>query len=139
MHSHLVYSIYLQSAVSQRVTHERLTRMCFIDYDREMALVADYKNPQTGEHEILAVGRLSKLYGANEAEFAMLVSDQFQCRGLGTELLRRLLQVGRDEQLSRIIAEILYENSAMQRVCEKLGFRISRTADATVVKAEISL
>jgi acetyltransferase len=125
--------------LSQRVAHERLTRMCFIDYDREMALVADYKNPQTGEHEILAVGRLSKLYGANEAEFAMLVSDQFQCRGLGTELLRRLLQVGRDEQLSRIVAEILYENSAMQRVCEKLGFRISRTADTTVVKAEMIL
>ena len=40
--------------LSARIAHERLTRICFIDYDREMALVADYKDPQTGEHEILA-------------------------------------------------------------------------------------
>lgn len=124
--------------LSQRVAHERLTRICFIDYDREMALVADYKNPETGQHDILAVGRLSKLHGTNEAEFAMLVSDQMQGQGLGTELLRRLLQVGHDEQLERITAEILTENSAMQRVCEKLGFRLQST-DVDIVKATIEI
>jgi acetyltransferase len=45
--------------LSRRIAHERLTRICFIDYNREMALVADYKDPETGEHEIIAVGRLS--------------------------------------------------------------------------------
>jgi len=124
--------------LSQRVAHERLTRICFIDYDREMALVADYKNPETGQHDILAVGRLSKLLGTNEAEFAMLVSDRVQCQGLGTELLQRLLQVGRDKKLARIHAEILAENSAMQRVCEKLGFRLQPVA-ADIVKATIEL
>ncbi len=104
-------------------------------YDREMALVADYQNPQTEEHELLAIGRLSKLHGTNEAEFAMLVSDRYQCQGLGTELLKRLLQVGRDEQLTLISAEILAENSAMQRVCQKLSFCICPTADASVVRA----
>lgn len=124
--------------LSQRVAHERLTRICFIDYDREMALVADYKNPETGQHDILAVGRLSKLHGTNEAEFAMLVSDRVQCQGLGTELLRRLLKVGHDEQLERISAEILAENSAMQRVCEKLGFRL-QSMEVDIVKATIEL
>jgi acetyltransferase len=124
--------------LSQRVSHERLTRICFIDYDREMALVADYKNPDTGQHEILAVGRLSKLHGTNEAEFAMLVSDRVQCQGLGTELLRQLLQVGHDEQLEYISAEILAENSAMQHVCEKLGFRL-QWIEADVVKATIEV
>lgn len=123
--------------LSRRIAHERLTRICFIDYDREMALVADYKNPETGTHEILAVGRLSKLHGINEAEFAMLVSDLFQCRGLGTELLQRLVQVGRDEQLSRITADILAENTPMQRVCEKVGFRLHRMND--LVKAELEI
>jgi acetyltransferase len=136
-------SVYLRYfhliKLNQRIAHERLTRICFIDYDREMALVADYKNPETGNHEVLAVGRLSKLHGTNEAEFAMLVSDRFQCRGLGTELLRRLLQVGRDEHLDQVTAEILFDNSGMQRVCQKLGFQISRTADRSVVKAEIQL
>jgi acetyltransferase len=123
--------------LSQRIAHERLMRLCFIDYDREMALVADYKNPVTGMHEILAVGRLSKLHGANEAEFSLMVSDSFQRLGLGTEVLRRLIQVGRDEHLDRITAEILPENEAMQRVAEKVGFRLQRDSD--LVKAKIEL
>ena len=123
--------------LSRRTSHERLTRICFIDYDREMALVADYKNPETGNHEILAVARLSRSHGVNEAEFSLLVSDSYQRRGLGTELLRRLLQIGRQEQLSRITAHILAENYPMQKVAEKVGFRLHRAVD--VVEAEIEL
>jgi len=122
--------------LSQRTAHDRLTRICFIDYDREMALVADYKHPETGAHEILAAARLSKLHGTPEAEFALLISDRYQCQGLGTELLKRLLKVGHDEQLERIHAEILCENTAMQRVCEKLGFQLYPTADPSVLRAE---
>ncbi len=125
--------------LSQRIAHERLTHMCFIDYDREMALVADYTDPNTGTHEIIAVGRLRKLHGTPEAEFALLVSDRYQHQGLGTELLRRLLQVGRDEKLQRIVADILPENRDMQRVCEKLGFRLRWVATEGVIKAEIDL
>lgn len=124
-------------ALSRLTTHEWLTRLCFIDYDREMALVAEYRNPATGTPEILAVGRLSKLPGVNEGEFAMLVSDPYQRLGLGTELLKRLVKVGRDEQLERISAEILPENHAMQRVCKKVGFHLRRTPE--LVKAEIDL
>jgi acetyltransferase len=125
--------------LSQRITHERLTRICFIDYDREMALVAEYQNPETEKQEILAVGRLSKLHGSNAAEFAMLVSDKFQDQGLGTELLRRLLEVGKNEKSCCIYADILADNSGMQRVCEKLGFQITNTSDTTVLRAEIKL
>jgi acetyltransferase len=132
-------SVYLRyfhlMTLSHRVAHERLTRICFIDYDREMALVADYKNPDTGQHEILGVGRLSKLHGIPEGEFALLVSDSFQSKGLGTELLRRLVAIGRDEGLKRITAEILSENKAMQRVSEKVGFQLKRHPD--LVEAEL--
>ncbi|MDZ8054353.1 MAG: bifunctional acetate--CoA ligase family protein/GNAT family N-acetyltransferase [Aulosira sp. ZfuVER01] len=123
--------------LSQRIAHERMMRLCFIDYDREMALVADYKNPTTGNHEILAVGRLSQSHGVREAEFALLVSDPYQRLGLGTEILRQLLHVGRNERIKRITADILPENVAMQRVCEKVGFRLHRSAD--LVRAEIDL
>jgi acetyltransferase len=123
--------------LSRRTAHERLTRICFIDYDREMALVADRKNPDTGEHEILGVARLSKLHGVNEAEFAMLVSDPYQHQGLGTELLGRLIEVARVENLDRVRAEIMPENTAMQRVCEKVGFKLKREPD--LVKAAIEL
>jgi acetyltransferase len=113
--------------LSQRTAHERLMRLCFIDYDREMALVADHKDLETGEHEILAVGRLSKLHGVNDAEFSMMVTDRYQHQGLGTEVLHRLLEVARAENLHSVTAQILPENTAMQRVCEKMGFTLKRS------------
>ena len=125
--------------LDQRITHERLTRVCFIDYDREMLLVADRKDPKTGEHEILGVGRLSKLHGINDAEFSILISDKYQRQGLGTEFLSRLIHVGQDEKLSSIIADILPENRGMKRVCEKLGFRLTYSIEEGVTKAEIRL
>jgi acetyltransferase len=137
---HTVYMRFFQALqLDQRIAHERLIRRCFIDYDREMALVADYKNPITGTHEILAVGRLSKLRDSNEAEFAVLIGDKYQNQGLGTELLRQLVQIGRDEKIHRITADILPENHSMQRVCEKLGFQIHRTIGDPIVRAEIKL
>ena len=135
-------SVYLRYfhliKLSQRTAHERLTRICFIDYDREMALVVDYENPETGQHEILAVGRLSKLHGTHEAEFAMLVADPAQKLGLGRELLERLIQIARRENLQRITAEILMENSAMRRLCQKVGFNLKPIGDG-LMKAEIAL
>ncbi|MBE9205663.1 bifunctional acetate--CoA ligase family protein/GNAT family N-acetyltransferase [Nostoc sp. LEGE 06077] len=125
--------------LSQRITHERLTRICFIDYDREMALVVEHQDAETKTRQILAVGRLSKLHGTDTAEFAMIVSDLYQCQGLGTELVRRLLQVGRQENIGLITANILSDNYGMQRVCEKLGFRLQPTSESTVMQAEISL
>jgi acetyltransferase len=135
-----VYMRYFaQLNLNRRVAHERLARICFIDYDREMALVADHVDAVTNEHEILGVGRLSKLHGVNEAEFAMLIADKAQGHGLGTELLSRLLQVGREEKLSRISGEILADNTPMKNVCKKLGFRITQGSDSKTIKAEIDL
>jgi acetyltransferase len=125
--------------LTQRTAHDRLTKICFIDYDREMALVADYESPETGQHEILAVGRLIKLHGKNEAEFAILVSDQWQGHGLGIELLRRLLQIGRDEKLDRIVGDIHPENQAMQAICRKLGFKSHYAFEDQVVKVHLDL
>ena len=126
--------------LDQRTAHERLTRICFIDYDREMALVAEHTDPETGEREIMGVARLSRNGAAPaEAEFSVLVSDRFQRRGVGTLLVRRLLEVGRDENLRRITAEILLDNRPMQRISERLGFRLHRDLEDMVVKAELDL
>jgi acetyltransferase len=125
--------------LSQRVTHDRLMHICFVDYIHEMALVVDYENPTTKEHEIHGVGRLIKHRELNEAEFAVIVSDQWQKRGLGSELLRRLLQVGRDWKLARITADILPDNIDMQRVCKKLGFQIEFDRGERLMKACIDL
>jgi len=135
-----VYMRYFHMiALSQRIAHERLTRICYVDYDREIALVAEQKNPASGEREVLGVGRLTKEPGTDEAQFAILVADPVQCRGLGSELLRRLIEIGRKENVGRITAEILIDNYAMQKVCERLGFRLERDAEEGVVRAQIEL
>lgn len=124
-----------------RTSHVRLTRMCFIDYAREMALVVERRDPATGQPEIMAVGRLSRTPGTAEpeAEFAILVNDRYQRQGLGGELLRRLIQVGRDEGLRRITAEILPENRGMQRVAEQQGFTLKADYQNGVVEAWLVL
>ena len=125
--------------LDQRVTHERLTRICFIDYDREMALVVERANPETHEPEILAVGRLTKAHHRNEAEFALLIADGFQRHGLGTELLRQLVEIGRAEGLDRIVADMLPENDSMIRIARQLGFEVRHSAAEHIVKARLEL
>jgi acetyltransferase len=126
--------------LDQRTAHERLTRICFIDYDREMALVAEHTDPETGEREILGVSRLSRRGAApREAEFSVLISDHFQRRGLGTLLLNRLFEVGRAEGLRRITAEILLDNRPMQRISERLGFHLHRDTEDMVMRADLDL
>lgn len=135
-----VYLRYFHALrLTQRIAHERLTRICFIDYEREIALVVLKKDAQTGANEILAVGRLIKVRGTLDGEFAILVSDHWHHRGLGYELLKRLLDIGRQEKLTRIFGEILPENQDMLRVCDKLGFRRHYSAEEGVVRAEIDL
>ncbi|MGA7550156.1 MAG: bifunctional acetate--CoA ligase family protein/GNAT family N-acetyltransferase [Candidatus Sulfotelmatobacter sp.] len=135
-----VYLRYFCSlSLSRRVAHERLLKICFGDYDREMALVAERIDPVTQERRIIGVGRLSKLHGKNEAEVAVLVSDQYQKLGLGNELLRRVVEVARDEKLSQVSAEMLTDNLAMQIIMKRLGFRVRTEEDMTSVRAFLDL
>jgi acetyltransferase len=125
-----VYNRYFAALkLSQRVAHERLVRICFNDYDREIALVAELKVPKGEEKKILGVGRLSKQHGRNEAEFSVLVSDEWQRQGLGCELLRRMIEIGRNEKLASISGVILADNHAMQHICRKVGFKVVHEAD----------
>jgi acetyltransferase len=112
--------------------------MCFIDYLYEMALVALHTNA-AGEPEIVGVGRLLMERNRNEAEFAVLVSDEFQGRGMGTELLRRLVEIGRREHIARIVGYILSNNSAMLHACKYLGFRHEHEFGDPMVRSIIDL
>ena len=135
-----VYLRYLSPMVlSDRVTHERLARMTHNDYDREIALVVE--GLENGEKAIFGVARLSKLRGQNEeARVTMLVNDRFQGQGLGKELLKRLLDVARDEKIKSVIAIISPENESMQKLCRVLGFSSMQADPETgMIKAQISL
>ena len=115
-------------SLKQRTMHERLRRVCFIDYEREIALVAEQKD-RDGHARLLGVGRLIKEHGIDEAEFAILVGDPWQEKGLGTELLKLLVQIGRKEHLRRIIGYIAGENTLMKQVSEDVGFNMRRDSN----------
>jgi acetyltransferase len=136
-------SVYLRyfhtEKLSTRVAHERLIQKCFADYDREMALVVDYQDLRTGEQEIRAVGRLTKIPGTTEAEIAVLVSDSSQRQGLGTELVRRLIEVGRAEKIGHIVANILNENDGMRALARNFNFHTRDTSDLSMVVAVLDL
>ena len=133
-----VYLRYFQPLkLTQRTTHDRLTRACFIDYDREMALVAE--SEIDGEKQILAVGRMSKLHGLNESELAAVAVDEAQHKGLGTELYRRLVEVARAEKLSKVISNMLPENREMRAMCQRLGFKMYARLEDNMILAELEL
>jgi acetyltransferase len=134
-----VYLRYFQPLkLSQRTAHERLTRICFIDYDREMALVVERKK-EDGTLEIIGIGRLSKLRGRDDAELAVLIDDRFQHLGMGTELYRRLIQVAKEEKLQRVVSTILSENLEMCAICQKLGFHLEADMEEGTIQAELEL
>jgi acetyltransferase len=133
-----VYLRYFQPLkLSTRTAHERLTRICFIDYDREMALVAERRDGDSPH--ILGVTRLSKLHGRDAAELAVVILDEAQHIGLGTELVRRSVEVGRAEHIAEIVANILPENFEMRAICKKLGFHLSTDMEDGVVHAQMRL
>jgi len=126
-------------SLDQRVSHDRLTRLCFIDYDRQIALVAVRENPDTVDDEVIAVGRLVKEHRINEGEFALVVADHFQGHGVGSKLLERLIEIGRAEGLERITGSVLAENRAMLHVCQKLGFELQRVSgEPTLVVRDLT-
>jgi acetyltransferase len=126
-------------SLRRRVEHDRLVRICFGGYDREMVLVGEYKDPATGRNRILAVGRLNKSRTNSDGEVAVLVADQYQNQGLGTELLRRNIQIAREEKLTRLYAEILRDNVAMERVFHRLGFNFHMHGDSESTTATLEL
>jgi len=104
----------------ERVAHERLLRICYNDYDREIALVAQLK----GTDEIAGIIRLSKIPGTADATFALTVKDRWQNRKIGNKLMQKILQVAKEEKIKKISAYMLQENFQMQKLCKHFGFAL---------------
>jgi acetyltransferase len=116
-----VYQRYFEFlSLDRRVTHDRLVRICFNDYDRQIALVVEAGEGEA--RQIVAIARLTKTLAANEGELAFLIADTYQGHGLGTELGRRLIEIARNEQLDRLFVEFLQGNAVMLNLARDLGF-----------------
>ncbi|WP_086047895.1 bifunctional acetate--CoA ligase family protein/GNAT family N-acetyltransferase [Hugenholtzia roseola] len=127
-------------SLDQRISHERLSRLCFADYERQITLVCETALPnQNGELEPLVIGaaRCVRFSGTQEAEFAMSIIDDYQGEGLGTVFLSQIVEICKREKIEILHADILPENIAMKKVCEKLGFEMRLDMAEGAVKATL--
>ncbi len=126
------YFRFMQSM--DRLTPLMLARFTQIDYDREMALVAVI-NEHTPEARILGVARYVSNPDRQSCEFALTVADAWQKKGIGRQLMQRLMTVARNRGIEIMEGEVLAHNSKMLRLCETLGFRaVHRGEEPDVVQ-----
>ncbi len=134
----VLFRYFKAASFHERIDHDRLRRICFIDYDREMALVAVVRKPD-GTRAIAGVVRMQKSFFTSRARFAIIVNDDWQHRGIGTRLLTQLVSVARAEGLQLLRAAFLPENGEMRALCEKQGFTVARTMEDEPMYAELVL
>jgi len=112
------------SSALRTLTPAMLARFTQIDYDREMALIAVVTDDE-GEREV-GVCRYIRLPEHSTCEYAIAVSDEWQGKGLGELLMRRLIAVARGRGLRAMVGWVDSSNAAMLDLCSRLGFRIER-------------
>jgi len=112
--------------VFKEFSHEILTRYCNLDYDREIAMVAE---TQGDERKVIGVGLLMIEPGRKCGEFAVVVGDQWQGLGLGSKLVDCIIEVGEDMNLEAVYGYVISGNSRMINLCTKKGFRMEPLED----------
>ena len=115
----------------QQTTHEMAARFCFIDYDREMAIVAELE--QDGKRTLAGVGRLVANIDHTDAEYAVLVADEFQNLGLGSILTDYCLEICSQWNIHTVIAEVDPKNERMLNIFRHRGFALDHQGPADVV------
>jgi succinate CoA transferase len=116
---------------------ESLTQLCRLDYGREMALVAERR--EGDEVRLLGVSRYHLDPAAGAAEFALVVEDAYQGKGLGRHLLERLIAVARERGVKALVGLVLAENLPMLSLARALGFGPPRAGEDGVVRVEKTL
>ena len=109
------------------ITADMLSRFTQIDYDREMALIATVDS-EDGEHQV-GVARYSTLSDASSCEFAIVVGDDWQNKGLARRLMRALIEAARERRYTRMTGVVLKENHRMIEFSKSIGFRVETSHD----------
>lgn len=124
-------SVYFRFFSPMRhLSKEMLARFTQIDYDRQVALVAIHQ-PESGEEQMLGVGRIITERDGKAAEFSILISDAFHGQGIGANLLARCLDLAREQGIEKVWGIVLPENKQMLALGRKLGFAIERDPDSS--------
>jgi acetyltransferase len=118
--------------VTSAVTDEAAARYCFVDYDREIAIVAE---TQEQPKRLVGVGRLVAGAGRKSAEVAFLVVDDWQGKGVGTILAEYCLEVARQWGFKRLSASTSADNCRMLRIFRRMGFDLNDISEPGFVLA----
>jgi acetyltransferase len=121
--------------IIKEMSHEMLTRYCNLDYDREIAVVAELND---GNKPIVGAVRLILEPGGKSGEFAVLVGDKLQGLGLGSKLMDLLVEIGKDMRVDKIYGYVSANNYKMLQLCKKKGFKVE-TFDEETTKASLFL
>jgi acetyltransferase len=115
--------------------HDALVRFCNIDYDREIAFIAETRE---GDRKIeIGVARLILEPNKTRGEFAVVVADKYQAQALGIKLVDMLIGFAREKGVDTIYGIIMPENLKMIRLCEKLGFSTKREQENIVAELKL--
>ena len=120
--------------------HDALVRFCNIDYDREMAFIAETIDSDSNRARKIEIGVSRLILDPNKkhGEFAVVIADKYQGKGLGTKLVDMLIEFARDKGAETIYGIIMSGNIAMIRLCEKLGFTTRREQDSVIAELRLN-
>jgi len=120
------------------ITHDVLVRFCNLDYDREMAIVAELK--EGDKKKLIAIGRLVLEPGTRNGEFAIVVHDNYQGKGLGYKMMDMLIGIAQDKYMNSIYGIVLSSNERMLNATKRLGFVPQKLEEGlTKVTLELSI
>ena len=119
------------SYLFKQTTHEMASRYCFIDYDRELGIVAEVE--EEGQRKLIGVGRLVADADHNAAEYAVIVADRWHGHGLGGLLTDYCVEIGKTWGVNQIVAEVSKENSRMLATFRNRGFTFGEDQEDVVI------
>ena len=122
--------------IVRNLPHSDLVRFCNIDYDREMAIVAEVT--EGGRRREIGVGRLIAEPDRRRGEFAVVIADQYQTKGLGRKLVDMLIDIGEERRFESIFGVVLKDNTPMLSLCREMGFTLHPEEDYTRVELTLS-
>ena len=111
-------------------SHDIATRYCYIDYSREIAIVAEIDTPEG--KELIGVGRLIADPDHDTAEYAVLIADAWQHKDLGNCITEFCLEIAEDWNLKKFVAQTTSDNKPMISVFQKHGFDVEHGSDSSV-------
>ena len=115
--------------IFKEMSHETLTKYCNLNYDREIAIIAEH---QGQNRQLVGAVRLTVESNGKNAEFAIMVSDQLQGAGLGSKLMDTLAAIAHDKKLEQIHGYVMASNYKMLTLCYRKGFKSAMLDEYTV-------